>query len=44
MKNVEFKMDVSIPLEAIEEVLITALEGGSNYVLDGWARRIRGLV
>ena len=37
MKNVEFKMDVSIPLEAIEEVLITALEGGSNYLywMDG---------
>ena len=37
MKNVEFKMDVSIPLEAIEEVLVTALEGGINYwgCLDG---------
>jgi len=37
MKNVEFKMDVSIPLEAIEEVLVTALEGGINYwgYLDG---------
>ena len=37
MKNVDFKMDVSIPLEAIEEVLVTALEGGINYwgCLDG---------
>tara|TARA_R100001443_G_scaffold91549_1_gene98180 strand:- start:10448 stop:10885 length:438 start_codon:yes stop_codon:yes gene_type:complete len=37
MKNVEFKMDVSIPLDSIEEVLITALEGGINYwgCLDG---------
>lgn len=37
MKNVELKMDVSIPLEAIEEVLVTALEGGINYwgCLDG---------
>jgi len=37
MKNVELKMDVSIPLEAIEEVLVTALEGGIGYwgYLDG---------
>ena len=28
MKNVNFKMEVSVPLEAVEEVLVTALEGG----------------
>jgi len=31
MKNVNFKMEVSVPLEAVEEVLVTALEGGINY-------------
>ena len=27
----DLKIEISIPKEAIEEVLITAMEGGSNY-------------
>ena len=27
----DLKIEVKVPMEAIEEVLITALEGGSNY-------------
>ena len=31
MKNLNFKIELSIPKESIEEVLVTALEGGINY-------------
>ena len=31
MKNLNFKVELSIPKESIEEVLVTALEGGINY-------------
>jgi len=31
MKTLEVKMKVNLPIESVEEVLITAIEGGSNY-------------
>ena len=33
----ELKIEMNIPIESIEEILITAMEGGSNYwyIMDG---------
>ena len=31
MKTLQVEMKVNLPMESVEEVLITALEGGSNY-------------
>jgi len=31
MKTLQVEMKVNLPIESVEEVLITALEGGSNY-------------
>tara|TARA_B100001059_G_scaffold214495_1_gene231271 strand:+ start:166 stop:618 length:453 start_codon:yes stop_codon:yes gene_type:complete len=31
MKTLEVEMKVNLPMESVEEVLITAIEGGSNY-------------
>ena len=31
MKNLNLKVELSIPNESIEEVLVTAIEGGINY-------------
>tara|TARA_Y100000004_G_scaffold190894_1_gene248748 strand:+ start:505 stop:930 length:426 start_codon:yes stop_codon:yes gene_type:complete len=31
MKNLNLKVELSIPKESIEEVLVTAIEGGINY-------------
>jgi len=31
MKTLQVEMKVNLPIESVEEVLITAMEGGSNY-------------
>jgi len=36
-KNIKVKVELNVPILAIDEIIITALEGGSNYwaMLDG---------